>query len=641
MFEGWLSFAGVELVNNARTKVYAQDLGLTALGGYDCCESLAGYLGDRPYAQVCADPAPWWDEAVAASGRFAGFYGLGVTGMGRSTATRSPVELLADGAAIGAMRRRGREFTWRVLAVAADDAALSYGTSWLAGMLRGSTCTAGCGGEQACVLAHCPCTDGSPAEPARNMFHVGLLEMDEPTSLRQLNSGALIEERTFTLLAGIPHLYSPPIELHEPQQGLPAGPHGFIPRPPPRQLPRGGMRIADGQDVCAPLGDCLDDPACPMPDPPPIAPAPADDCDCAALPTVTLTIYFNGAPLPAPNQAQSQVTASVVVSHGPARMVRVQAGGSPLGPVDILSGSAAQPVWTGAAAANLTVNVTDLITGVNAVTTVTRTAGTVTPAQQTKQLVVAGEITPVTYTATVHITVDKRLITTIASADSPPGRLIQVTGGALGEQVFPFDTGQGLLSAPLVAGQLPYTLNLAYSDVASGDEVTLAPTVTAPGGVWQVAPKTVSWQAPYWYARTVEIPASLIADAAQRVLIVEVYTGSRPMRCLQVEWFTNPLGAPCEELTADLCAQCATFQIGYLPAGTRISIDGRTRTAVVDCPGVAGAADATAFLRTPDGTPYTWPVFDCAVPMCVRLSATDRADDALLSAWAAALEDAI
>lgn len=633
MFEGWLSYAGVELVNNARTSVYSRSLGIGALGCYDCCDSLAGFLGDQSYQDVCADPAPWYDPAVAASGRFGGFYGLEVTGTGRSTAKRTPAELITEGSVIGSARHTAREVTFSLLAAARDDAALSYGLSWLATMLDGAPCTPCGGGDDACMLAYCPCTDGDPtAQPLRNLFHVGLLEMDEAHSFSRLSSGAMIARTSFTLVAGIPHLFWPPIQLHSPALQLAAGPHGVIRRAAPRQHP--GTRLAS--DVCIPEGQCLQDPTCPSPPPPAPPPAAADDCDCAQLPTLTVTVVFTGTG----NTAGSSVDAQVSVSSGDPRVVRVAVTGSPSGAHDLVTGTSAEQVWAGVPAGDLQAVITDLRTGLAGHVVIARTGGQVIPAPQAKTLTVAADLAPISLTATVTLTGAHQLVATVTAADAQPGRLVQIVGGAAGPTSVVVNTGQAVLSPVLTPADLPYPLSLTFVDVASGEAAALAPVVTAPGGIWQVAPAQISWTVPYWFTQAVSLPAALLPDSAQRVLVIDISTGTLAMRCLQVDWYANPGDLPCEEVIGDACTTCATFQIGFVPAGARLQIDGRTRTAVVDCPGAGGLADATASMRTPDGTPYDWPVLDCASSMCVRVSAAQRAPDALIQIFAAAREAA-
>lgn len=640
MFEGWLTFAGVELVNNERTMTYSRALAITDLGCYDCCGTLASYLGDLPYAGVCADPAPWFDPAVPASGRFAGFYGLAVSGLSRSTGRRQPVDLIAGGAAIGGIRGGQREMTWSVLAAAAGDDALSYGMSWLAGMLRGSMCAGGCGGDAACLMAYCPCTDGSAgpgSDPMRNMFNVGLLEMDEPHSHRILSGASMLAQVDFTLVAGVPYVFWPPVALHEPALALAAGPHGMVARTPPRQ-----PREVTLADLCLDTSECMADPLCPdpAPPPPPPVPTPADeDCDCVQLPTVKCTVVFTGGG----SAGMWWVDASASVASGDPRLLRVTVEGNPGGTMDVVTGATAVRVWNGAAAGSLKTVIADVGSATTVNTALARAGGALTPAPQSKTLYAPVAVAPLDLTAVVSLTAAHELVATVTSPGSgAAGRQVRVAGGALGVKQVAVNAGQAALSGVLAVGALPYTAALTFTDIASGERVSLAPQVSAPAGVWQVAPAQISWSVPFWFTRLVELPAALIPESAQRALVIDIWTGSLPIRCLQVEWYVNAAGRPCPDVVGDACSLCASFQIGYIPAGASLVIDGRTQTATVDCPGAgAGLTDATASMRTPTGAPYSWPTFDCALPMCVRVSATQRAEDAVFTIMATGREDAI
>jgi len=97
----------------------------------------------------------------------------------------------------------------------------------------------------------------------------------------------------------------------------------------------------------------------------------------------------------------------------------------------------------------------------------------------------------------------------------------------------------------------------------------------------------------------------------QSVPVLEVITGSKPLRRLIVNFWTNPQALPCEDL-ADPCNACTNIQIPYLPAGSLLTVDGRTQRAVVECPqGPVGTAATTPIVYGPLGRSFEWPVFTC------------------------------
>lgn len=270
MFAGWLEIAGTEVISTERARTYAAGLGITSVR-CDACPNLPGVLGDAPYTLPQEDSAPWYDPAVPASREFAGVVGLDVNGAD-GTGTRTPTDLLGDGAAIGPLRRARRELTYRVALLATTDCGLSYGLGWLASALRGGDCdTGGCRGDELCAFACCPSGDG--VAQLRHLYHVGLLDGPTIKTLYQIagsgascttgagKGGSHIAEAEFTLVAGIPYWYREPVTISTTGGG---------------DVDTGGM--APGDDDCAPDVSCLFDPTCPAPAPPPSPPIPTDPC---------------------------------------------------------------------------------------------------------------------------------------------------------------------------------------------------------------------------------------------------------------------------------------------------------------------------------------------------------------------------
>ncbi|MBA8827910.1 hypothetical protein FHX42_005317 [Saccharopolyspora lacisalsi] len=176
--------------------------------------------------------------------------GLEFTGASSGTAERQWTELLSDGGVAGALRRGSRELECRVMLLAANAEALSWGKAWLASTLRGSHCQTGCSGDQLCVYAACPeprmvpdpdAPDPSPEdcsgagglmpEPGwtpvsggdrvqRTLFDVSLIEGPTLEQERQV-TGGWTAEMTFTLKAGSPHFYRIPELVYSAQDGPP------------------------------------------------------------------------------------------------------------------------------------------------------------------------------------------------------------------------------------------------------------------------------------------------------------------------------------------------------------------------------------------------------------------------------------
>ncbi len=274
MYSGYLALAGNEIVNNARASAYATSLGITTLGCQPC-STLRRAVWDDPYSTPEADDAPWFDPAEPSSREFAGFVGLDVTGLSRSSATRALTPLADNGAILGPVRRSHREIQVDVLAMAKTECALTYGISWLSSALRGRVCDTGCGGDTLCFFTCCPeCPPwdsiADPTDPCidlstqsyRYLHNVGLLSAEQPTQVRRI-SGGWIGQITYTLAAGDPFIYREPILM-----ALGPRPDQIMPNYTDPGVPA----------TCSEATDCLRDPSCPAPPAPVLPPPPIDAC---------------------------------------------------------------------------------------------------------------------------------------------------------------------------------------------------------------------------------------------------------------------------------------------------------------------------------------------------------------------------
>ena len=302
VFAGWVSFAGVELVNTARAQAYAEAVGIDVRNP---APDLAESLGDAPYVDPVTDDAAWVDPSLPESGRFYGLAGLEIVGADEGTSTRQWTELLTDGGVPGARRRRSNELEVRALMFAADDAAMSYGLGWLASALRGSTCSLSCVGDDLCVYAAKPVAprlpaitpdgdacgavlgdpdpswlpvDGSMFGPggdklARHLYNVATIEGPQVTARNRIESGLMWSVR-WVFKAGTPSWYTEPVFVARTDGD--AGPSN----PETYQDVRPNYDPWSWQEDCAQTQTCLDfDPWCASPPVPPLlAPAPADPC---------------------------------------------------------------------------------------------------------------------------------------------------------------------------------------------------------------------------------------------------------------------------------------------------------------------------------------------------------------------------
>jgi hypothetical protein len=257
-----------EIINSARAAAYAQ--GRCLMSACDPCPDLHTVLNDMPYVDPVTDPAPWYDPNLPESGNFLGVMGLSAAGFSASTVSRTPVQLVGDGAALGVARRAGREIAYTVLLLALDDCALSYALEWLSAALQGGPCSGACGGSELGVYACCPTGDGTGQ--LRHLYGVGLLDGPQITTATYFPDG-IIAEATFTLGAD-PYIYREPLDTGATWVTLSTGtPLTFDPD------------AVYGE--CLEPTPCLDDPTCPPPPLPVRAPVPVDAC----YPTGSATFY--------------------------------------------------------------------------------------------------------------------------------------------------------------------------------------------------------------------------------------------------------------------------------------------------------------------------------------------------------------
>lgn len=236
MFDGYLSFGGVEIVNAARTSAYIDSIGLIGSTGGDCskCPELAAALGGTAYFTPVGDPAPWYDHNVPESALLAGFQIASVEGTG-AAGTRAVSELAAGGAVVGPYRRRPRELVVTFRAVAGSEAAAAYGVAWLSKQLRGSECsplsseftrlvsTRGCGTDVLCMLTACP--SGNPIQLSRfrvNLFDVGVTAGPAVVRRQSTEDGnhqcvLVLVDMEVTFTAGDPSWYYTPVRVADVQ----------------------------------------------------------------------------------------------------------------------------------------------------------------------------------------------------------------------------------------------------------------------------------------------------------------------------------------------------------------------------------------------------------------------------------------
>lgn len=116
------------------------------------------------------------------------------------------------------------------------------------------------------------------------------------------------------------------------------------------------------------------------------------------------------------------------------------------------------------------------------------------------------------------------------------------------------------------------------------------------------------------------LPAGQVPVWAEKVPYIVIRAGDRRMERIILRWYGNPTERDCTG-ALDPCAACAEINIAFIPKGSTLTIDGRSEVASVDCPGGPGVDTAEPQIYGPGGSPFVWPVFNCADARCLELIA--------------------
>lgn len=137
------------------------------------------------------------------------------------------------------------------------------------------------------------------------------------------------------------------------------------------------------------------------------------------------------------------------------------------------------------------------------------------------------------------------------------------------------------------------------------------------------------------------LPSGRTPAWQEKVPLIYIKAGSKTLRRLTVRWYTNPVERDCAT-SSDPCTACAEINLPFIPAGSTLTIDGRSQSATVDCPGGPGLATARPTLYGRGGTPFSWPVFSCTDSMCLEViaQADSIANDAKIDIYDVVREDA-
>lgn len=216
MYNGWLEYGGIEIINAARTRRYAE-LFLPTLNVTCPVTGLQDARAQGNYLSPAADNAPWYKASRPATGRFYGLFPGKLDGADDSSREVSTIELSGDGATHAKPRYASREIKVTALALAGDDEAMSEGLAWLRDSLAYGECEtyAGCVDNEMRLYANLPTDGAADNHMLRSFLRVEVLEnvkvIEEFHTGTGLAGIAVAKRVTFIFSAGSPWAFTQPL----------------------------------------------------------------------------------------------------------------------------------------------------------------------------------------------------------------------------------------------------------------------------------------------------------------------------------------------------------------------------------------------------------------------------------------------
>ena len=212
MYENYLNFAGVEIINAERTMAYLKAFAPGVAVKCDA-DGLHTALGQNAYVSPAVDGAPWYNAARPISGSFYGLICKRVEGSEDSTRTINITELTGDGAVPTTSRHASRETRFTVTAFAATEEAMNEGLTWLKDSLAADACGAsiglGCSNHQAMMYIAKPVNPSQQTAFQRTFYRTETSEgplVSERLGFKKVVAWAL----EFTLTSGRPWAFTLP-----------------------------------------------------------------------------------------------------------------------------------------------------------------------------------------------------------------------------------------------------------------------------------------------------------------------------------------------------------------------------------------------------------------------------------------------
>lgn len=209
MFDGYLTYNGVEIINGARAAAYIREAlpQVEIRCGFD---TLPESLGHSAYTDPETDGAPWYRGNRPAAAGFFGLFPGEFQGASDGTREVDTTELTTGGAVHSAPRARSKEIRVICTAFAADEEAMEEGLAWLRDSLAADGCSEidfGCTGHEVQLFTAPPADAVAAYNLTRTFHNVEVTEAPRVTAKYNSKAGAIWKVE-FTLRAGVPWAFT-------------------------------------------------------------------------------------------------------------------------------------------------------------------------------------------------------------------------------------------------------------------------------------------------------------------------------------------------------------------------------------------------------------------------------------------------
>lgn len=210
MYNGWLEYAGIEIINIARTRKYVETF-LPEMSIVCNTSGLLSARGATSYVSPAADNAPWYRATRPATGRFYGLFPGELEGADDSSRGVTVIELSGDGATHAKPRYASREIKITALALAADEEAMAEGLAWLRDALATGECGtgAGCSDNDMRMYTARPANGTSDNHMLRSFLRVEVIDNVKVIKEFATKHPVVAKRVSFIFSAGIPWAFTP------------------------------------------------------------------------------------------------------------------------------------------------------------------------------------------------------------------------------------------------------------------------------------------------------------------------------------------------------------------------------------------------------------------------------------------------